>query len=330
MNETPIQPYNDREIDLSDVSRKIGKKYDDFNMFLYRSIRFVIKNAIVLILLLAIGVGLGTYLDSAKYYDNEVIVAPNFGSADYMYDKVAMIDAKIKERDTVFLKNIGIADPLTLKGITIKPILDVYRFVYNNDTNFQMLKLMADDGDLKKTVEESSTSKNFKYHRITFTTLNRSVDRKIYEPLMAYLNNSSFFEKQRQQYVINAYNKIASDAQTINQINGLMDQFGKSANGGSLTDGKLVYYSENTQLNDVIKTKELLVDEMGNYRVELLSMDQIVKPVHKSSNIRNKESLNGKMKLALPLILIGLFLLGHLFVSFYRKQALRAKILDQI
>ncbi len=330
MSETPLPAVREEEIDLAALSRKFGKKADDFSFFIYRSIRFIIKNAIILIVLLIIGIGVGFYLDrTEKFYDNNIIVAPNFGSVDYLYQKVALIDAKIKERDTMFLKKIGIVDPTALKGIEIKPILDVYRFVYNNDTNFQMLKLMADEGDLKKTVEDRTTSKNFKFHQITFTTLGRSVDSKLYAPLMAYFNDSPFFENQKKQFIENAYKKIASNQRTIGQIDAMMDQFGKSG-VNSVPDGKLVYYSENTQLNDVLKTKELLTDELGNWKVELLSMDKIVKTINKSSNIRNKEALNGKYKIIVPLILIGLFFLMHFFLSFYRKQATKAKILSEI
>jgi hypothetical protein len=38
-----------------------------------------------------------------------------------------------------------------------------------------------------------------------------------------------------------------------------------------------VYYNENTQLNDVIQTKDKLIKEQGNLRLELVNADKIVK-----------------------------------------------------
>jgi hypothetical protein len=49
-----------------------------------------------------------TWIKPKKVYDHELIVQPNFGSTDYLYSKVELLASKINERDTVFLKSIGI------------------------------------------------------------------------------------------------------------------------------------------------------------------------------------------------------------------------------
>jgi hypothetical protein len=41
---------------------------------------------------------------SRTAYDHEIIVMPNFGSTDYLYGKVALLNAKIKENDSLFYK----------------------------------------------------------------------------------------------------------------------------------------------------------------------------------------------------------------------------------
>jgi hypothetical protein len=59
----------------------------------------------------------------------------------------------------LFLKNsVGLKHPEILKGIKIKPIIDVYKFIENQTENFELIKL-AEAGDINKILEDNLTSK---------------------------------------------------------------------------------------------------------------------------------------------------------------------------
>ena len=140
------QNPDDQEIDLSDISRRMGNAFQNLNTGIFRSIQFFIKNAIIITILIVLGVGLGVFLDKTrKTYDHQIIVKPNFGSVDYLYSRIDLINSKIIERDTAYLKSIGIAHPSKISKIEVEPIVDVYKFVNksNNELNFQLLNLMA-------------------------------------------------------------------------------------------------------------------------------------------------------------------------------------------
>jgi len=81
-----------------------------------------------------------------------------------------------------------------------------------------------------------------------------------------------------------------------------------------------VYYNENSQLDDVIKTKDNLVNEQGSHRLELVSLDKIVKDNSVTLNIKNNKKLNGKKKIILPLLFVFVFVLVNSFRSYYRNQ----------
>jgi hypothetical protein len=51
------------------------------------------------------------------------------------------------------LKSIGINDPSPIAKISIEPIVDVYKLISNNEQNFELLELMAQNGDLKTIVK---------------------------------------------------------------------------------------------------------------------------------------------------------------------------------
>ncbi len=111
---------------------------------------------------------------------------------------------------------------------------------------------------------------------------------------------------------------IANDS-TITQINSLLNEFASTSSNNQKND-KLVYYNENNQLNDIIKTKEELVKEQGNNRISLINSDKTIKEISSTINIKNTEGLKNKMKIVIPLILLILFFMVDVLRRFYKNQ----------
>ena len=213
-------------------------------------------------------------------------------------------------------------EPKKLLKIKIEAVVDMYRFFYSNsDQNFELLKLMAEDGDIKKIAEDKMTSKNYSFHEISFSTKDITTNQKTISPILNFLNNSNFYKKIQKEYVNNIKVKMEANTVVINQIDVFLNSFSDKINGGNSKNDKLVYYNENTQLNDVINTKNKLITEQGNLRVELVSLDKIIKENSQTLNIENKDSVNGKLKIILPLFLIFIFVFIHFFISFYKRQS---------
>jgi uncharacterized membrane protein len=320
------QNNDNQEIDLSQISKKIGVFFENISTAIFRGILFFKRNIIWIGILFILGVGLGLYLDKrTKVYDNEIIVSPNFGSVDYLYAKVELISSKISDNDTVFLKEVvGIKEPKKLKKIVVMPITDVYKFINNSDKNFEFVKLLAEDGDIKKIVNENLTSKNYPYHLISFTTDKQTSNEKTVEPLLNFLNNSDYFKLIQKEYLNNVRVKMVENDSIISQINGLLNAFSTTANGTQKSD-KLVYYNENSQLDEVIKTKDAILTEQGIHRIELVNFDRIVKDNSVTLNIKNTKAVNGKMKLVLPFLFIAIFILVGYFKSYYKHQMAKLK-----
>lgn len=320
MSTSPQINPNDQEIDLNELSKRIGNFFQSIIDKFFDGILFFIRHKITIGILFVIGAGLGFYLDKkSKIYDHQVIVTPNFGSTDYLYSKIGLINAKIKEGDTIFLKQIGIKNTKKFAKIEIEPIVDVYRFINNSAQNFEMLKLMAEDGDLKKIVEDNLTSKNYTFHIISFSTKDITSEKTTLLPLLEYLNDSEFYKKIQKESLNNINLKIKENDSIIAQINAVMNQFSNAVGSNQKSD-KLVYYNDNTQLNEVLKTKEALINEQGIKRLELVTSDRIIKESSFTLNVENNRFLNGNKKIVMPLLLIGLFVLYGAFRSFYRRQ----------
>lgn len=320
MSATPQNP-EDQELDLSQISRKIGHFFEGISNRIFKGILFIKRNIVWVGILFVVGAGLGFYLDkNTKIYDNQIIVSPNFGSTDDMYAKIELINSKIGEGDTIFLKNVvGVKEPKKLRGIEVSPITDVYKFVENKAQNFELIKLMAEDGDIEKVIKESITSKNYPFHLIEFSTVNLTSNEATVKPILDYLNSSDYYKKIQKEFVNNVKLKMVENDSVIGQINGFLNTFNSTVNGSQKSD-KLVYYNENSQLDAVIKTKDNLVNEQGSHRLELVSLDKIVKDKSVTLNVKNNKKMNGKKKIILPFLLIFLFVSVNYFKSYYKKQ----------
>jgi hypothetical protein len=317
----PQHNPEDQEIDLTQIFKKIRIFFEGINTLIFKCIQFFVKNAIVIVILLIVGVGLGMFLDETqKTFDHQIIATPNFGSTDYLYSKIDLIESKIKEGDTVFLKEVvGIKKPREILKIEIKPIADVYKFIENKPENFELIKLMAEGGDIKKILEDNLTSKNYTLHTITFKTKRTTNDSETVQPILTYLNETDYYKKVQKETINNIQIKMIQNDTIISQIDAVLNGFSNMVNGAQKSD-KLVYYNENTQLNDVIKTKETLINEQGIYRVKLVGLNKVIKDNSATLNIETTNSVNGRLKLVLPILFLLSFIFMHLFLKYYRSQ----------
>ncbi|RKS26390.1 hypothetical protein CLV94_1448 [Flavobacterium endophyticum] len=316
---------DNQEIDLSQVSRKLGQAYENFLSWIFRGFLFVKRNIITFVVLFIIGAGLGFYLDrTTTVYNHEIIIAPNFGSTEYAYSKVNLINSKIKENDVRFLKSIGITEPKLISEIEIEPITDIYNFVNGREQNFEMIKLMAEDGDINKIIADETTSINYTNHRLKITTTKTINEKQIIDPILKYLNESNYFTDLQKSVQESTRLKIKANERTIAQIDSLLSNFSSMSKGNGKSD-KLVYYNENTQLNDILQTKNELILDLANRKIELINISDIIKDNSIVLNVKNNKSLNGKMKFVIPFIFISIFLGLGILRAFYRNQMLKLK-----
>ncbi len=313
---------DEEEINLGMLTSGISNLFQRISSGVFKTIRFFVLHKWIISFLLIGGFAVGVLIESVKTsYDHYILVEPNFGSTDYLYAKVDEINAKIKEQDTVYLKSIGISNPKDIFKIEVKPVIDVYRFINRNEQNFELLKLMADDSDIKKIIEDTPTSKNYTYHLIHLSTTHKTNQSQLIAPILAHLNKSTFYKQIQKGYIQNQQIKMKANEVLIAQIDGYLN--GLAAGTPSASGEKTVFFTEKTQLNDVIKTKDDLVKEQGNLRIEKISIDKIIKDNHVTLNTEASGKLNSALKFILPLLFIALFIFIKKFIRFYQKESLK-------
>ena len=323
----------DQEIDLSVLSKKIGGFFDAGLAAIFNGILFIKKNIIIIGALFIAGAVVGTLIDNTNNnYEHQIIVSPNFGSVDYLYAKTDLLMSRILNKDSVFLKSIGIKNPNKLRSIKVEPIVDIYTFVNNNTAiatnaqntqNFELMKLLAEDGDINKVIKDKLTSKNYYRHNITIVTDGFAKAEEGINPILRYFNKSEYFQKIQAAQLNNLKIKMQKNNIIINQIDDLLDQFSNSINNNQKSD-KLVYYNENTQLNEIIQTKNGLIGEIGYQKLELINLEKIINDITTTINFKNDKGLVNKLKLIFPILFVLLFFCFNWFMTFYRNQKLKS------
>ncbi|RZJ64628.1 MAG: hypothetical protein EOO45_18545 [Flavobacterium sp.] len=320
-------PPENQEIDLTKVARSVRASFSRANDSIFDGILFIKRNIVIFIILIIVGAALGFYLDSSsKSYEHKVNVIPNFQSVDYLYSEIDLLNAKLRENDSAFFKKAGIKNFKNLSKVEIEPIVDIYQFIDNSDEKrLALFKILAENGDLKKILEENTTSKNYKSHLITFTTKKVSQQSELIDPIMEHFNNSTYFDTIKRQSIESQIEKISSTDSIIAQIDNILNDYSKSSGSGN---SNLVYYKDNTDLNEIINIKSYMVREQAKNRIDLINFQKTVKDSSVIMNIKNYSALTGRMKVIVPVIFILLFVFFRMFVSYYKNQTYKRSLIN--
>jgi hypothetical protein len=311
----------EQEIDLSQIGKSISKGFQKAVNRCFDLLFFIQKKFLIVFVLLVIGGGLGFYLDKEPNYTNDIVVIPNFGSNEYLYDKIDLITLKLKEKDEAFFTKIGINNIKDFISIEIQPINGIYNFINSESqkNNFELVKLMAEDGDVDKIIQDQTTSKNYYLHSINIKTAIAFQQKDLIDPILNFLQQSEYFAKLHKIHQKNLEEKLVANIKIISQI----DQILLSLSQNKTSVG--VSISENTGLSDLIEKKDDLILENQRLAANRLEFEKIIKDQDILLNQMNTSGANNKMKFILPLLLVLFYLLGYWFSKVYKQQKQRIK-----
>ncbi|MNJ99326.1 hypothetical protein D3C87_171020 [compost metagenome] len=317
---------DNQEINLTHISQKAKGYFSRLNDSFFDGILFLKRNIIIVAILVIIGVAYGFYKDNQDHrYQHKVFLIPNFSSTDYLYKEIENLNSKIY--DDSFVEKTKINKGKKLVSFKLEPVLDVYGFVDNpekdkdeNDRTYYLIKLMSENSDLSKILENEMTSRNFKKHLLTITTKDKLSAEQDIKPILDYLNADPYYAKMREEGIKNLDAKIAANEIMINQINGILDSTasnpGKSANN---------MYVDNTNVFELVKLKEKLVREQGRSNIDKLNFTKTIKDSSMTLNMDKVGFTTGKMKFIIPIILLLVFVALVRFKNYYKNQVDKRK-----
>jgi hypothetical protein len=316
------------EIDLGVLFHNINNFFSKIAFLIFKGMFFVKKNSIIILVLFIAGIIAGYTLDKEnKSYESNIIVTPNLGATDYLYYKIDLLSSKLKENDEAFFKSIGI-NPEKISSIEIEPIIDVYTFLNDsksvinvqNTQNFELVKLLAETGDINKIIKDKTTSKNYPNHLINILTTDKITENEIVKPLLKFLNTDEYLSQILKVSRENITIKIKKDEEIIAQTDSLLNTITKNLSNNQ-KNFNLVYSNEDNHFNLLFETKNNLISEIAIKRIEAINFQKVINDISVVTNIKNTKGTNGKMKFIMPVLFLFLFLLFRSSRAFYKKQA---------
>ncbi len=323
------------EIDLDQVSMKVKNVISRVNDSFFDGILFIKRYILVVIALIIVGAGYGYYIDSkSKAYQHSILVTPNFGSVDYLYEQVKNINSKIYQGDTVFLNGIGVKRARHLAKLEIEPVVDIYNYVTEENglniinrenVKFSLFRQLADKRDMTEVLEEQATAKNYKNHLITIITSGTIDKEEMVQPLLDYLNSSSYFKEIQKEALQSLEVKIAENDSMVKQANVILSHMSDKGSNGSAT----VLLNEKTGLNDILVIKDQLIRQQAANKIRKIDYSNTVKEISTMLNSKKVSFLSGKMKYIYPLLLLLAFFAAMSFRNYYIKQVNKRKVIIQ-
>lgn len=307
MSNKPTTNNNQEEIDL-------GYLLKEFNSFLKKCVKllFEIISIFLKFKFLTIGALIllfvyGIYVDSNKLkaYENKVILIPNFESIDYLYTQSQALNQKKASQDTVYLKSVFGKNYKQFNKIEIEPFVDIYDFVSTSRENVEIFKVFAQNSDISEYIKDLTNSKYYKYHLLTFQSVGKSSSEEIKDSIISYLNSNTHFNEYKNLFQENTEFSLQSNQDMIHQIDSVITASYRLSL--TATPNQSVFLNDNSNLNGLIHTKKMLVEDRQALLLKKNDENYVIKEVSSSFNLINTEILSIPSKIKFPLYFLLIF-----------------------
>lgn len=290
---------NTQEIDLSFLKKKTVGIFENIESSIYRFIKFLLKNSLIIIGIIVVGAVLGYFIDQkeGKSYKHEVVLVPNFGSSTYLYNKIDNLDLK--------------GSPVS--SVDIEPILDIYGFITSDWNNLEIAKYLSQNNiQINKYTPNSDVEKFYRYHLLTIKTKRKDEGGKIVDSLLTAFNNDPYFVERQKVEAENNKNLVKGLNENIVNIDKILEKFGEASIAKSDLNIEM-----NPDLNSLIINRKNTITDLNRLNLLELEQGKVIFPTSKLLNIKVKSF---PKLISVPFALLGLFLIGVALRNFYRKQ----------
>jgi len=308
------------EIDLMQVYGMVKTFTRKILVSIYNLLLFIFKYWYIVAGLLVLGVALGYFSDkqSKNELESNVLARINFDAPNYVYLAITDLNAKIDDRDSVYLKSLGLWDKESLiKNIEISPIKRVEEVLEEYDYNqSRNLELMVENLDGLKTQEEgfdASLYTYFKYHNIKFE-LTPEANEEVLNKFFDHINNIPILLAYKKAYLDNMDARIENYAGIIKQIDDIID----AKNNDSNESQKGMTSSSEFDLSELLRLKASYFKDSDWIKEEKVLSQEVLVTMNKPIISNTVVGIGGNKKIVYPLIFLGIFFGGALGMQLFR------------
>ncbi|WP_025743775.1 hypothetical protein [Aquimarina pacifica] len=322
------ESYND-EIDLIQIFKIFKRVFRNFVKAIISVFRFYRKKAILFLILIVLGVGLGVFIDKYKEsgdeYLQDVIIEPKYNSTKYVYDFIEELEDNIG--DEAFLKKLKVSPDAVenLKEVTIEPVvkgtdvLDNLQERYENKEFFKDVMTAYDEDK----VEEEGFRDFYKHHKLTFSFKNKNLENsKISDAIIQYLMTNDYYVKKASLVIQQNKVSLKENKETLKLVNEYLE---KLSNNPPRKEDNVVVIQNNedtpiTTIAYLFNQKETLMETIDSQE-RILELDKdVITIVDYGDIISIKKVLVNRTLFLIPLLLFG-FTSMFYFLKYLSKSA---------
>lgn len=315
-------PVSD-EIDLSVVFKAIRGFFISILKGILDIFNFYYKQKFIILGIIILGAILGVFYERnvKKTYTNNLIVNPNFGSADYLYTKVETLNKKLKQDDTLFLKNIFGNNYRQVQAIEIKPVVDIYNFVSRNEANQSLFELLFEEEGNIEFIENPINSRNFSFHHIFLDIKGPDHHKEHSQAFINYVNNNAYFDEMKTVFLDNLKFQLEESKAIIKQIDSIIANTKQKTS--VVTESSGFTFTDNSGLNDLLGKKKVLIDQKRDIEKNMVNQSETIRVIDANYKVLDTEEFLKKDKKKLfPLLFVILYSVIFLirFISIKAKS----------
>ncbi|MBZ0327500.1 MAG: hypothetical protein K8F54_07835 [Altibacter sp.] len=295
------------EIDLVYLFKKGNEIFRKFLIGAYNFILLLIRNWIVIFSLIIIGVILGYYgqKDFQSSKSSEAIVRVNFNLGSYVYNSVELLNDKINNRDSIFLKEFGLweGQPL-IKKLEITPIISFNELVENYGNNNKTFEILLDKYEFEG---DDSASKvfNFEYklHRINLKLSNNATPKTI-NNLLGYFNTNDLLSNFKVDAIEINKKFLEANLKSIELIDKLFLNYSEQQITNSVSNQVVL----DKDLSGLVEKKNYLLDLNISLQYDIALSEDITVLINRPELIEEKPGTLGNKMLRYPIFLVLIFI----------------------
>lgn len=304
-------------IDLYELTKKVF--YKILQLF-FRFINFLIRNIVIIAILIAIGAGLGYFLDKNKpdIYKTEFIVATDFDAAEYLYKSIEELKFGFRHYESSFVKELEIKkDVAEVIKLDIEPIVVLDKLSREEESFADFLN---DNVEVKQ--KERLFINSVKRHKITLYHPISIDAKENLTKIIHYIRKNDYYQDLYSLYTKETNQQYESTNSLLNQIDSLVINYSKSLDSKQSGNSKLHYFNSevNMDLGIVLEKRMLIQDNISSLLEKKVSNTEFLKIIDKGSP-RNLEHFNpfSRKMYFYPVLLVLIFILIKLIRVIYRK-----------
>lgn len=325
MNQTKENSQDN--IDLFFVFRKTNELYKTFLISIFRALSFFIKNWIIILILIVAGLIFGFF--SQKNYEApkemSALIRINFGTGNYVYSSVDLLNEKINNRDSIFLKNLKLwkNNSSIIRSVAIEPVINFKKLIEDYGPSNRTFEILLDNYDFDGNNSASETFiYDYKYHKMTIS-LDPSATSVSVSYIIDYLNKNEILQILAEEGIYNIQDRINSNTEMISQINGLIDTYTNNQMTSGNTSEPIVLDKD---ISGLIDKKRAIQSQLEAYREEKVVSKNIVVMISKADLVQSKTSFFKNKLILYPAFLLFIFIT----FSVLKRIFLKAKRLSEL